>query len=143
MPSGVSSLKAGACAPPSKWPMNSRSWPATDSCQEMYGMWPENVMSGRVESLIVLEIGAPALKTSKWSPPTSRDTKIAWLPLPCVSDHTTHGTVGEPAARLPVATRGSSASLVGALLSEHAASAVALSAHGPNLCVAPDTSSGL
>ena len=79
MPVGVSSLKTGAVAPPSKCPVNVRFCPPTFSCQLMYGVFPENVMSGRVASFRVLEIGWPELNSSKWSPPTRRETKIAWL----------------------------------------------------------------
>ena len=77
MPVGVSSLKTGAVAPPSKWPLKVRRWPATFSCQVMYGVLPENAMSGRVASFSVFETGWPWLNSSKWSPPTRRETKIA------------------------------------------------------------------
>ena len=39
----------------------------------------------------VSETGWPPLTSSKWSPPTRRETKIAWLPLPVSSDQATHG----------------------------------------------------
>ena len=94
MPEGVSNRKIGAAAPPSKWPTKVRRLPPTCSCQEMYGTLPEKAISGRDESLLVFEIGRPPLKSSKWSPPTSRDTKIACRPPPMSSSHTTHGTVG-------------------------------------------------
>ena len=77
MPVGVSSLKTGAVAPPSKCPVKVRFCPPTFSCQLMYGVLPENVMSGRVASFSVFEIGWPELNSSKWSPPTRRETKIA------------------------------------------------------------------
>src|SRR5689334_14633416 len=70
-------------------------------------------MSGFDESLTVLEIGAPWLNTSKCVPPTRRETKIACLPEPVSSLHTTHGDVAPPGTRLPAATRGSSASCAG------------------------------
>src|SRR4051812_33896529 len=76
------------------------------------------------------EIGLPLLNSSKWSPFTSRDTKIAWWP-PTSSDHTTHGTVGLVGSRLPVATRGSSASLPATLFSEQASSAATDAAQLP------------
>src|SRR6188472_3123958 len=86
------------------------------------------------------EIGLPALNSSKWSPLTRRDTKIAWWP-PTSSDHVTHGTVTPPGVRVPVATRGSSASLPASLFSEQASSASVDSAHEPKPL--PDVSSTL
>src|SRR5690242_11791184 len=71
-------------------------------------------MSGLLESFTVLEIGRPWLNSSKCVPPTRRETKIACLPEPVSSLHTTHGEVGAPGTRLPAATRGSSASCAGA-----------------------------
>src|SRR5690242_11043160 len=47
------------------------------------------------------------------------------------SAQTTHGTVGVPGVRVPAATRGSSASLLGIAFSEHASSAPVDAAHGP------------
>src|SRR5207249_11178643 len=65
------------------------------------------------------------------SPPTSRDTKTPCRPLVLLSSHTTHGTVGCPGFRVPAATRGFSASLLGMTFSEHASSFACDSAHGP------------
>ena len=65
MPVGVSSLKTGALAPPSKCPTNVICALATCSCQEMYGTLPENVMSGRVASFAVFDKGWPPLKSAK------------------------------------------------------------------------------
>ena len=50
-------------------------------------------MSGRVASFTVFDTGWPELKSSKWSPPTSRETKTACLPLAEVllPDHPRHG----------------------------------------------------
>jgi hypothetical protein len=42
------------------------------SRHETYGVLPENVTSGRVESFAPIEIGAPLLASSKCVPPTSR-----------------------------------------------------------------------
>src|SRR5690242_13975486 len=70
-------------------------------------------MSGLLESFTVLEIGRPWLNSSKCVPPTRRETKIACLPEPVSSLHTTHGEVAPPGTRLPAATRGSSASCAG------------------------------
>src|SRR5258706_10014588 len=139
MPVGVSSLKIGAPAPPSKWPTNVTCDPDTSSCQEMYGTFPENVMSGRVPSFAVFETGWPELKSSKWLPPTSRETKTACLPLPTSSCQTTHGTVAPPGGSVPAATRGFSASRLATALSEHASSAPWLSAQLPKPC-APEVS---
>src|SRR4051794_30377637 len=101
-------------------------------------------MSGRVESWSVFETGCPPLNSSKWSPPTRRETKIACGPPALVSScHTTHGTVGVPGVSVPVATRGFSALAPGLLLSVHFSSAAVLSAHGPKWLVAPEVSSGL
>ena len=131
MPVGVSSLNSGALAPPSKWPAKVTCSPETSSCQEMYGMFPENVMSGRVASFTVFEIGCPLLKSSKWFPPTSRETKTACRPPPMSSCHTTQGTVGLPGVSVPAATRGFSASLPATLFSVHPSSASWLSAQLP------------
>src|ERR671923_93275 len=88
------------------------------SRQETYGVLPENVMSGRVESFAPTEIGAPAFASSKCEPSTRRATKICFTP-DRVSSHATHGTVGFAGFIVPAATRGSSASSAGFLLSEH------------------------
>ena len=107
---------------------------------ETYGVLPKNVMSGVPASSFGPEIGLPALNSSKWSPPTRRDTKIAWWP-PTSSENVTHGTVGLPGVRVPVATRGSSASLPASLFSEQASSASVDAAHEPKPL--PDVSSTL
>ena len=73
---------------------------------------------------------APPLNSSKWSPPTSRATKIACLPEPVSSAQATHGTVGLPGVSVPAATRGSSASCSGLAFSEHLSSALVDAAHG-------------
>src|SRR5437660_10236991 len=108
-------------------PMSSR--------QDTYGLLPENVMSGRVESLAPVEIGAPPLTISKCAPaplPTRRETKICLTPSKS-SSQATHGTVGLAGFIVPPATRGFSASfLPGLLLSEHSASLSADSAQAPN-----------
>src|SRR3954468_15591882 len=122
-PPGVSSLNPGLATPPSKWPENVRSWPSTLSVHVVYGSLPANVMSGRLESLTVLEIGWPPLNSSKWLPPTRRDTKIACVPEPVSSLHTTHGAAVPPGTSDPAATRGSSASWPGTAFREQASSA--------------------
>src|SRR5438552_2728106 len=96
-------------------------------------------MSGRVASFTVFETGWPELKSSKWSPPTSRATKTACLPSPISSCQTTHGTVVPPGFSVPAATRGFSASRRAIALSVHASSASWLSAQSPNPC-APEVS---
>jgi len=106
----------------------------------MYGTFPENVMSGRVASFTVFEIGCPLLKSSKWFPPTSRETNTACFPPPMTSCHTTQGTVGLPGVSVPAATRGFSASLPATLFSVHPSSASRLSAQLPKPCV-PEVSS--
>ena len=96
-------------------------------------------MSGRVASFAVFETGWPALKSSKWLPPTSRETKTACLPSPMSSCQTTHGTVAPPGVSVPAATRGFSASRRAIALSVHASSASWLSAQLPKPC-APEVS---
>src|SRR3989454_5590274 len=96
-------------------------------------------MSGRVASFTVFETGWPELKSSKWSPPTSRETKTACLPSPISSCQTTHGTVVPPGFSVPAATRGFSASRRAIALSVHASSASWLSAQLPKPC-APEVS---
>src|SRR3954451_19725078 len=96
-------------------------------------------MSGVPASSSGAEIGWPLLNSSKWSPPTRRETKIVWWP-PTSSDHVTHGTVVPPGVSVPVATRGSSASLPASLFSEQASSASVETEHGPN-ALAPHVSS--
>src|SRR3954452_6111559 len=138
MPPGVSPVKAPVA---SKWPTKPRASPLPcASVQVTYGVLPKNVMSGWVASASGGEIGLPWLNSSKWSPPTRRDTKTAWWP-PTSSDHVTHGTVAPPGTSEPAATRGSSASLPAALLSEQASSASVDSAHEPK-ALAPAVSSG-
>ena len=44
---------------------------------DTYGVLPKNVMSGWLASCPAGEIGLPPLNSSKWSPPTRRETKIA------------------------------------------------------------------
>ena len=56
MPPGVSSTNFA----PSRWATNVCAAPPTDSCQDTDGVWPENVMSGRVESLRTFESGWPS-----------------------------------------------------------------------------------
>src|SRR5919201_766920 len=87
-------------------------------------------MSGVLVSWSGPETGLPPLNNSKWSPPTRRDTKIAWWP-PTSSENVTHGTVGWPGVSVPAATRGSSASFVATLFSEQASSASGDVAHEP------------
>src|SRR5262249_24091314 len=82
-------------------------------------------MSGRVESPVPPEIGAPPLTSSKCAVlplPTSRETNTCLTPPTC-SSHATQGAVGVDGSIVPAATRGSSASDEGSLLSEHSASA--------------------
>src|SRR4051794_11183092 len=97
-------------------------------------------MSGVPASSVGPETGLPPLNSSKWSPPTRRDTKIAWWP-PTSSENATHGTVTPPGVRVPAATRGSSASLPASLFSEQASSAACDAAHAPKPL--PDVSSML
>lgn len=94
------------------------------SRQVTYGVLPENVMSGRVESLFAVEIGLPALTIWKCGVgvATNRDTNTC-LCAPTVSVQVTHGAVGLAGFIVPAATRGSSASAPGLLFSEHACSA--------------------
>src|SRR6266849_2232641 len=94
-------------------------------------------MSGRVASFTVFDTGWPLLKSSKWLPPTSRDTKTACFPVPRSSCHTTQGTVGFPGVSVPAATRGFSASLPAALLSVHSSSFAWLSAQLPKWLLLP------
>src|SRR5437762_1322108 len=96
-------------------------------------------MSGRVASFTVFETGWPELKSSKWSPPTSRETKTACLLSPRSSCQTTHGTVAPPGFSVPAATRGFSASRRATALSVHASSAASVSAQLPKPC-APEVS---
>src|SRR5947207_15619033 len=96
-------------------------------------------MSGRLESFAPTEIGAPLLVSSKWVPPTRRETKICFT-LPRSSSHTTHGTVAFAGFIVPAATRGSSADLLGSLFKEHCSSFVADSAQVPKWFVVPDVS---
>src|SRR5437867_2910870 len=91
-------------------------------------------MSGRVASFTVFETGWPELKSSKWSPPTSRETKTACLPSPISFCQTTHGTVVPPGFSEPAATRGFSASRRAIALSVHASSTSWLSAQLPKPC---------
>src|ERR1700744_5351570 len=111
--------------------MNPRLSLPCGSIQDTYGVLPKNVMSGLSASRWAGETGAPPLNSSKWSPPTRRETKIEWLPDPVSSDHTAHGTVGLPGTSVPDATRGSSASLAGTAFSEHAFSALVDAAQAP------------
>ena len=127
MPPGVSDTKAPVA---SKCPTKPRVSPPAFAVHDTYGVLPKNVMSGWLGVLVGRETGLPPLNSSKWSPPTSRDTKIAWRPPPTSSANTIHGTVGPPWVSVPAATRGSSASCVGALLSEQASSAAVETAQG-------------
>src|ERR1039458_6192085 len=56
--------------------------------------------------------------------------KIACLPDPVSSAHTTHGTVAVPGVSVPEATLGSSASRAGFAFSEHPSSALTDAAQG-------------
>src|SRR4051794_26145673 len=100
-------------------------------CQETYGVLPENVMSGREASTVGFETGFPPFRSSKWLPPTRRETKMPCLPDGRSSDHATHGTVGLPGTSVPAATRGSSASLDGSAFCEQASSATWVAAQAP------------
>src|SRR4051812_39305904 len=60
---------------------------------------------------------------------------MPWWPLGSTSDHATHGDVVPPGVNVPVATRGSSASLSGATLRLTASSAAVLDAGAPKPCV--------
>src|SRR5262245_9729559 len=94
----------------------------TSSLQDTYGVLPETVMSGRDESAAPREIGWPLLASSKLLPSfTSRATKICLTPR-TVSSQATHGTVALAGFMVPPATRGSSASCSGFVLSEHRSS---------------------
>src|SRR5437764_11462457 len=107
--------------------------PPMSSRQDTYGVFPENVMSGRVELLDPFEIGAPSLTSSKCAVaplPTSRETKI-WFTPRMSSSHATHGTVALAGFIVPAATRGFSAFPSGFLLSEHWDSFTSDSAHLP------------
>src|SRR3954469_10966955 len=129
MPPGVSPTNAPVA---SKWPTKPPASAAPCApVQVTYGVLPKSVMSGGLASAPGGEIGLPLLNSSKWSPPTRRETKIAWWP-PTSSDQVTHGTVVPPGVSEPAATRGSSASLPAALLSEQASSAVVDAAQLPN-----------
>ena len=87
-------------------------------------------MSGLTASALPLETGLPPLTIWKCVPFTSRATNTP--EVPCTSsDQTTHGTVGCPAFIVPAATRGSSASAPGLLLSVQAFSADFDARHGP------------
>src|SRR6201995_2179274 len=81
-------------------------------------------MSGRVDSTPAVEIGAPPLTTWKCGVgvATNRDTNT-WCTPPTVSSQVTQGAVALAGFIVPAATRGSSASLAGSLLSEQFCSA--------------------
>ena len=105
----------------------------TCSRHHTYGVFPENVMSGRVEAPAPLEIAAPPLTIWKWAAlplPTSRETNT-WLTPDTVSSQATQGTVGFGGFIVPAATCGSSALAAGSLLSEHCASLVPDAAQVP------------
>src|SRR5690349_17535333 len=127
MPPGVSSTKAPEA---SKWPTKPSFAVGAPLVQETYGVFPKNVMSGVPASSVGAETGLPPLNSSKWSPLTSRETKIAWCP-PTSSEKTTHGAVVPPGVSVPVATRGSSASFDPTRFREQASSAATDAAHGP------------
>src|ERR1700744_2785147 len=100
-------------------------------------------MSGRVELLAPLEIGAPSFASSKCVPPTRRDTKTCLTPLWGPSSHTTHGTVALPRVMVPAATRGYSASALVSLFRDQPASAVSDAAQPPKWFVPLASSSAL
>jgi hypothetical protein len=100
MPPGVSVTNVPSAL---KCPTKPRFSAPCDAIHETYGVFPKNVMSG-VAASSSPEIGLPPLNSSKWSPLTRRETKIAWWP-PTSSDQTTHGAVVPPGVRLPAATR--------------------------------------
>src|SRR5581483_3589350 len=81
-------------------------------------------MSGRVDSTPEVEIGAPPLTIWKCGVgvATKRETNTWCTPF-TVSSQVTQGAVGLAGFIDPAATRGSSASLVGSLFSEHFCSA--------------------
>ena len=108
-----------------KWPTNAFVPVLVCSRHVTYGVLPENVMSGRVESMPGVEIGWPPLTIWKCGVgvATNRETNTWWTP-PTVSSQVTHGTVGLAGFIVPAATCGSSASAVGLLFSEHACSAL-------------------
>src|SRR6185312_553406 len=128
IPNGVSRTNWPDCR---KCPMNPRLPSPWGSIHDTYGTLPKNVMSGLSASRLAGETGAPPLNSSKWSPPTRRETKTECLPDPLSSDHTTHGTVGLPGTSVPDATRGSSALLAVPAFSEHAFSALVDAAQAP------------
>ena len=85
-----------------------------------------DVGAGRLDCLPV-EIGWPPLTSSKRAAapvPTKRRDEHLVHAAPTSSSHATHGTVGLAGFIVPAATRGSSASSVGSLFSEHACSVV-------------------
>src|SRR5215472_8840700 len=81
-------------------------------------------MSGRVDSTPAVEIGLPPFTIWKCGVgvATNRETNT-WCTPPTVSSQVTQGAVGLAGFIVPAATRGSSASLAGLLLSEQACSA--------------------
>src|SRR6202020_1136827 len=108
-----------------KWPANAFSTPPPVSSRHVtYGVLPEKVMSGRVESLAPAEIGLPPLTIWKCGVgvATKRDTNTC-LKEPTISSQATQGAVGFAGFIVPAATRGSSASSVGSWFSEQACSA--------------------
>src|ERR1700722_2373588 len=108
--------------------------PPMSSRHETYGVLPEKLMSGRVELLTPVEIGAPPLATSKCAlvpVPTSRETNTWSTPATC-SSQATHGTAATPGLIVPAATRGSSALAAGSEFNEQRASLAADSPQPPN-----------
>src|ERR1700730_4404187 len=104
------------------------------SRHDTYGVLPENVMSGRVESFVPIEIRAPLVTSAKRARapgPPSCETNTCLTP-PRTSSHATHGTVGLAEFIVPAATRGFSASLAGVLLSEQCSSFATDIAQAPN-----------
>ncbi len=111
--------------------------PPTSSRHDTYGVLPENVMSGRVESPVPVEIGAPPLAISKCASapvPTRCETNTCLTPPTC-SSQVIQGEVGLAGFIVPAATRGFSASPFVSLFSEQRASVGADSAHLPILLV--------
>ena len=96
-------------------------------------MLAEKVMSGRVESFVPVEIGAPPLTISKCGLGVAmkRETNTCFTPATS-SSQATQGAVGLAGFIVPAATRGCSASLLGSLLSEHSPSFLIDSAQRPN-----------
>src|SRR5436305_10516766 len=87
-----------------KCPANARVPAAVSSRHVTYGVLPENVMSGRVDSAPGVEIGLPALTIWKCGVgvATKRETKTCLTP-PAVSLQVTQGAVGLAGFIVPAA----------------------------------------